>query len=256
MSARPLPLHVEVHGREPGAGVPTFLLVHGYGASSFSWRTWIPALTDRGHVVSVDLKGFGAAPKPDDGAYSPLHQADLLCRLILQRDLRRVTLVGHSLGGGICLLLSVHLLKHHPERLHRLVVVSGASYAQRLPPFVWLANHRRIGLGMMRLLGARAVVRWVLRAIVFDPSGISRAQISGYAEPLANRDARRALVDTALQILPPDLDSLTARYGDIRIPALLMWGRQDRVVPPHIGVRLAASLPDAELVILDRTDPS
>ncbi len=203
-------------------------------------------------MVSVDLKGFGAAPKPDDGAYSPADQAELLCRLILQRDLRRVTLIGHSLGGGICLIASLHLLELDPNRIHRLVVISGASYAQRLPPFVWFANHRRIGIGLMRLLGARSVVRWVLRGIVFDPARVSRAQVKGYAEPLTDRDARRALVDTALQILPPDLDSLTARYGRIRIPALLLWGRQDRVVPPRIGVRLAADLPHAELVILDR----
>ncbi len=208
-------------------------------------------MAERGHVVSVDLKGFGASPKPDDGAYSPADQAELLVRLILLRDLHRVTLVGHSLGGGICLMASLRLLGSHPDRLWRLVVVSGASYAQPLPPFVWFANHRRLGLGLMRMLGARFVVRWVLKRIVFDPSGISHAQVRGYAESLTHRDTRRALVDTALQILPPDLDSLTARYGDIRIPVLLMWGRQDRVVPLHFGVRLADDLPDAELVILD-----
>lgn len=252
MSELRLPFHVETRGREPGDGVPTFLLVHGYGASSFSWRTWMPALAERGHVVSVDLKGFGSAPKPDDGSYSPADQAELLYRLILQRDLRSVTLVGHSLGGGICLITSLRLLEDHHDRLRRLVIVSGASYTQRLPPFVWFANHRRLGMGLMRVLGARFVVRWVLRSIVFDSSRISRAQVRGYADPLTNPDARRALVDTALQILPPDLDSLTARYRDIRVPALLLWGRQDRVVPPHLGARLAANLPDAELVVLNR----
>ncbi|MEJ2203031.1 MAG: alpha/beta hydrolase [Gemmatimonadota bacterium] len=252
MTGLSIPIHVETQGRDPRSDVPTFLLVHGYGASSFSWRTWLPSLAERGHVVVVDLKGFGAAPKPDDGAYAPADQAELLCRLIRQRGLQRITLAGHSLGGGICLLSALRLLEAHPGTLQRLVVVSGAAYAQRLPPFVWFAHHRRLGTGLMRVLGARWVVRWVLRGIVFDPSRVTRAQVEGYAEPLANRAARRALVDTALQILPTDLDAVTARYPNLRIPTLLLWGRQDPVVPLGVGQKLASDLPDAELVVLDR----
>lgn len=248
----PIPLHVETHGPAPNDGTPTFLLVHGYGASGFSWRTWIPSLSEHGHVVVVDLKGFGAAPKPDDGAYGPVDHAELLCKLILQRELRGLTLVGHSLGGGICLIASLRLLEDHPGILRRLVVVSGAAYAQRLPPFVWFAHHRRIGMTLLRVFGARSVVRWVLRRIVFDRSQVTRAQVEGYAEPLRTRDARRALVDAALQIVPPDLDSLTARYGAIQVPALLLWGGQDPVVPLDVGRRLASDLSDAELVVLDQ----
>jgi pimeloyl-ACP methyl ester carboxylesterase len=252
MSAFAIPLHVESHGREAGPDTPTFVLVHGYGASSFSWRTWVSALCERGHVVLVDLKGFGSAPKPDDGAYAPTDQAEILYRLLIQRDLHNITLVGHSLGGGVCLLTALRLMDEAPDRLHRLVSVAGASYAQRLPPFVWFANHRRTGTALMRLMGTRRVVRWVLRHIVFDPSGVTRGQIEGYAEPLDHRDARRALVDTALQLFPPDLDALTARYPGIEVPTLILWGKADPVVPLGIGERLAADLPDAELVVLDR----
>lgn len=57
-----LPLHVE----ECGRGSPV-LLLHGYAASAFSFRHWIPPLARRHRILAVDLKGFGSAPKPDDG---------------------------------------------------------------------------------------------------------------------------------------------------------------------------------------------
>lgn len=246
-----LPLHVETQGLAPNPGVDTFVLLHGYGGSSFSWRTWVSTLARLGHVVLVDMKGFGSAPKPDDDAYAPRDHAELVHRLILQRDLRRVTLVGHSLGGGIALLTALRLLDDGAGRLHRMVIVAGAGLPQRLPPAVALAKRSRLAKGLMRVLGARRVVRWVLRTIVHRPEGITRSQIEGYADPLSTPEARAALVATALKIQPPDLELTVRRYPEIDVPALLLWGRQDRVVPLSVGEALSRMLPRAQLVVLD-----
>lgn len=246
-----LPLYVETHGHDPAADVDAFVLVHGYGGSSFSWRYWVRPLAARGHVVLVDLKGFGAAPKPDDGRYAPDHQAELVHRLILQRDLRRVTLIGHSLGGGVALLVALRLLDERPPRLARMVLVAGAAYQQRMPPFVKLARHARLSRLLMRLAGPRRIVRRVLRTIVHDPQRITVAQIEGYAHPLETGGAHTALLQSALQIVPEDLGQVVARYPMIDVPALLLWGREDSVVPLTVGERLAQELPDAALVVLD-----
>jgi pimeloyl-ACP methyl ester carboxylesterase len=246
-----LPLYVETRGREPREGVDTFVLLHGYGGSSFTWRHWVDALSARGHVVLVDLKGFGAAPKPNDGRYSPTDQADLVHRLIAQRDLKRVTLVGHSLGGGIAILVALRLLAAPEGRLRRLVIVAGAAYPQRLPPFVSLARHPGLSGLLWRLFGARRIARRVLRTIVHDPSRITIEQIAGYARPLSLRGARSALIASALQIVPDDIEQLVDRYPALRVPTLLLWGRGDPVVPLSVGKRLAAELPDATLVVLD-----
>ena len=95
----PLPLHVE-EARGPEGSSETFLLVHGYGGSSYSWHPWVPALAERGRVLVVDLKGFGRAPKPDDGRYGPHDLADVLVELIRTPDLGRITRASRSLGGG------------------------------------------------------------------------------------------------------------------------------------------------------------
>ncbi|HSG09389.1 MAG TPA: alpha/beta hydrolase [Longimicrobiales bacterium] len=246
-----LPLHVETLGPKPQEGVDTFVLLHGYGGSSFSWRTWAPALARVGHVVLVDMKGFGSAPKPDDGRYSPRDHAELIHRLIVERDLRRVTLVGHSLGGGVALLTALGLLDDGSGRLNRMVIVAGAAYRQRLPPFVTLARYRRLGTALMRCLGARRMVRFVLRTIVYRPKAVTRDQVEGYAKPLSTREARAALIATALQIRPFDLEATTRRYPEIDVPALLLWGRHDRVVPLSVGESLVRALPQGQLVVLE-----
>lgn len=246
-----LPVHVETRGRDPADDVDTFVLLHGYGGSSFSWRYWVDALSARGHVVLVDLKGFGAAPKPDDGRYSPMDQAELVSRLIAQRDLKRITLVGHSLGGGIGLLVALHLQSADDGRLHRLVLVAGVAYAQKLPPFVTLARHPHSSGLIWRLLGPRRIVRWVLRTIVHDPSRVTARQVAGYAQPLTCRGARAALIASALQIVPADLECMVDRYRTLGVPTLLLWGRADRVVPLAVGERLARDLPHATLVVLE-----
>jgi pimeloyl-ACP methyl ester carboxylesterase len=199
----------------------------------------------------VDMKGFGRSPKPDDGRYAPDHQAQLVVRLIAERNLDNLTLIGHSLGGGVALLTALQLLADDAPRLKRLVVVAGAAYDQRLPPFVKLADHPRASSLLFRALGARRVVRGVLRSIVHDRARVDDEQVRGYAEPLGTSAAVRALIDSAKQIRPERLEEMTARYRELDVPALLLWGRHDRVVPLWVGQRLARDLPRAHLHVLD-----
>lgn len=252
MSVPPLPLHVELSGQKPGPNVETFLLIHGYGANTFTWRHWVPRLAKRGHVVALDLKGFGRAPKPDDGRYAPADQAALVHRLILERDLRRLTIFGHSLGGGVTLLTALRLHDDQDNRLERIVIVAGAAYDQQLPPFVRLADYPTFSSAAFRALGAPRVIRAVLEQVVYDAKGVDDEQVRGYAEPLGSAEAVRALLDTARRIRPADLDTITARYPQLDMPALLIWGRSDRVVPLSVGERLARELPKAQLHVLDR----
>jgi len=252
VSAGSLPLHVEPSGAAPAPGVDTFLLIHGFGACLFTWRHWAPRLAERGHVVAVDLKGFGRAPKPSDGGYAPADQAALVHRLIRERDLSNLTLIGHSLGGGITLLTALRLLDDAEGRLRRMVIVSGAAYDQRMPPFVRLADYPTLSAAAFRALGAPRVVRAVLEQVVYDATSVDDGQVRGYAEPLGAPDAVRALLETARQIVPPDLGAITLRYPELTVPTLLLWGRADRVVPLTVGEQLARALPNATLDVLER----
>jgi pimeloyl-ACP methyl ester carboxylesterase len=247
-----LPLHTELFGPAPAPDLETFVLIHGYGASGFTWRHWSPRLARLGHVVQIDLKGFGRAPKPDDSRYAPGDQAELVRRLIVDRDLSNVTLVGHSLGGGVALLAAMGLMEEARSRLRRLVLVAGAAYAQRLPPFVKMAAWPRLSALLFELVSARRVVEGALRMVVFDSDSVTADQVKGYADPLGSPGAVRVLLSTARQIVPPDLPSVVGRYPLIPVPSLLLWGRDDPVVPLSVGQRLARALPNARLHVLER----
>ena len=249
MTARvSLPLDVE----QRGAGAPVVLL-HGFGASRFTFRLWADELARTHALHLVDLFGFGTAPPPEDGRYGPLEQAEAVARYLCERDLRSVSLIGHSLGGGVALLVALHLRELGEDaRLARLASVAGPAYPQAIPRYVWVARVPLLGSVLLRTAGADRIVRLVLRHIVFDPSSVSDAQVKGYAAPLRRPRAGRALIATARQIVPPSLDELTERFNEIRVPTLLLWGRHDPVIPLWVGERLAAELPRARLVVLDR----
>lgn len=241
-----LPLHAESRGSGP-----PLLLIHGFGANAYTWRHWVAELARDHEVVQVDLKGFGSAPKPRDGAYAAADQAALLHRLVLQRDLRDLTLVGHSLGGGISLLLALRLLDTDPGRLRGLVLVAAAAYRQEMPTYVRLAQMPWVGELLLRVLPARYIVRKVLESIVYDPDTVTVGQVDAYAAPLTESGGRRALAETARQIEPRDLEEVVRRYPEIDRPALLLWGRHDPIVPVEIGERLAADLPRARLEVME-----
>ncbi len=247
MSSHELPIHVETIGVPDGPETDTVLLLHGYGGCSFTWRYWAPRLAERTRVLLVDLKGFGLAPKPLDDRYAIDDQAELVCRLIQERDLRRLTLVGHSLGGAIALRTALRLLDTGESRLRRMVLVAGAAYPQPLPPFVGFARRRWVSKVLFRLLGADFIVRRVLKSIVYDPAAVTDEQVRGYAEPLRSPGAFHALMETALRVVPDDMDRVIGRFPEIDVPTLLLWGETDPAVPTWVGHRLKAELPNATL---------
>jgi len=228
----------------------TFLLVHGYGASSFSWRSLVPALTARGTVLTVDLVGYGDEAYPDERC-APSVLAERLDEALRERSTGELTLVGHSLGGGIALRLAQRL-QDEGRPASRMIIVGGAAYHQELPPFVFLANQGRPAEAAFRLVSPELLASQVLRTIVYDAGCITREMVEGYARPLADPSVQRALLAAARVIVPPDLDRMVARYPQLDAPTLLVWGRQDRVVPLWVGRRLAADLPHARLVVIER----
>ena len=243
---------VDLFYEEHGEGDP-ILFIHGLGMSSFTWRDVIEPLAWKHRVIVVDLKGFGYSPKPDDDRYSIYDQARLICRFILHHDLKKLTLVGNSLGGGVALATALYLSAHAPERLARLILIDSIAYEQEMPLFVKLLATPALGPLAVATVPSHLQVRTIMKLAYFDDEAVPEEAVERYAHVLNDSAARQALVRTARQIIPPDLDSLTPLYSEIGYPTLILWGEQDAIVPLDIGRRLHDALPNSRLVVLPDT---
>lgn len=248
-----LPFHVEMYpDQSDGDPHHAFLLVHGFAGSTFTWRYWAPRLAMRSRTLVVDLMGFGAAPKPRDGRYEPGEQARMLEALLIEQDVRAVTLIGHSMGGGICLLTGLRLRDTGSVELRALVLVAAAAHRQKLPPLVGFSRRPGLTRRLVRIIGPRRIVRATLRSIVYDSGTITSEQVEAYAAPLESDDGLLAAMASGQNILPPDLDVHTERYPELEVPTLLLWGDTDRVIPMRVARKLHEELPQATLHVLPR----
>jgi pimeloyl-ACP methyl ester carboxylesterase len=241
---------VKINYYEAGQGSPVILL-HGFGACSYTWRFLAPVLARDHRVYAIDLKGFGLSAKPADGKYAVSDQADLVAAFIRRRDLHDLALVGHSMGGGVALMTYFKVRPDAPARIKKLVLIDSAGYPQKLPWFIRFARMPIIN-AIGRLLPPRFVTYLVLRKCYYDKDKITDQQIDTYAYYGNLPGAREALAATARQIVPADLEALTAQYKTIGVPTLIIWGAEDEVVPLAVGKKFQRDIPDSELKIIPK----
>ncbi len=241
------------HVTRTGSGDPPFVLVHGFGASGDFWRRWIPALSRLGEVHALDLKGFGRSPTPPNDDYSPLAQARHLAAYLRDLGGTPPILFGHSLGAGVVVAATLQLLDEGGAHLpSSLVLVSGAVYPQRLPPFLRMAQLPVLGDLFLLAPPPRFALRLGIRGIVHRSSPVTGEMVEVYRGPLESFRRRRAILRAARQVAVADADSVSSRLGELPIPTLLVWGEDDPVVPPELGRRLERDIPGASLVELPR----
>lgn len=246
LSRAPVGLNVVEQGR----GRPV-LLLHGLGASSYMWRRLMPALARDYRVIAVDLKGFGRSDKPVDFSYRIEEHTALIRALIVKLDLRDLTLIGHSFGGAVALLLALDLELSRDPRIARLVLMNSPAFPQRPSAGVAFLRKPLIPYLALNILPPEFAAQAALTSIGGDRSFLSPGDVAAYAQPFMERGARHALIETGRGIEPENFEALIARYPRLRQPTLLIWCRADRVVPLAVGQRLASSLPRARLEVLD-----
>jgi pimeloyl-ACP methyl ester carboxylesterase len=242
---------IELYHETYGTGRP-LLMLHGFGASSFSWRNLIEPFSRTHQLILLDLKGFGKSPKPSDDLYGVQNHADLIYDFILRKNLRDLTLVGHSLGGAVALLTAIKLIDEKKGRLRSLILIDAAAFRQNLPAFIDILRMPILGPLAVCFLSDERQVRLILKKAYFDDSKITRDQIKAYSVPLGEPGGEAALVKTARRIVPRNIDRITRRYPEIKVPALIIWGREDEIVPLKVGNKLHQSLPNSKLIIIDK----
>lgn len=232
---------------------PPVVLVHGFGGSAWSWRETVPALADAGYrVVALDLANFGLSDKSWDRDTSHARQADLVAGVLDLLGIESATVVGHSMGADVLAWLAVR----HPGRVDRAVLVdaatgpaAGGGGGGPLGGLLWLPNVRQIAKLVIRAQVDADRLAGVLRSAYADPSRVTPEALAGYLAPLQTADWDDALL---ANIRDGGAGALPAPIGEIlRVPTLVVWGREDGWIPLADGEALRAALPAAEWRIID-----
>lgn len=240
---------IQLHVDSVGSGKPV-ILIHGFAASAFTWRFLVPELAKTHQVFLIDMKGFGESPKPDDGAYSMYDQSRLIINFIQQHKLEDVTLIGHSYGGGVALVTALYLTRNMPGTLSRLVLIDNVAYQQATPFFINILATPLIGKISASTLPVDYQVMDVLQKAYYHDDRITEESIKAYAKPLQTEGGINALLTTARQIFPSDLDQLSQQYPTIKVPTKIIWGEYDEIVPLSVGKMLHEAIASSSLDVI------
>jgi pimeloyl-ACP methyl ester carboxylesterase len=227
----------EIHGHSvsylaAGDGPPV-VLIHGVTGTCDQWATVLPLLSERYSVVAPDLLGHGQSAKPR-GDYSLGAYASGIRDLVVGLGHERVTVVGHSLGGGIAMQFAYQF----PERCERLVLVSSGGLGQEVHPLLRAATLPGSELVLPLIAGNRVHAAGTAVGAMLEKVGL-RAKpdiaemVRGYGS-LADADTRRAFIHTLRSVVDPMGQRVNATdrlYLAADMPALIVWGRRDPVIP-------------------------
>lgn len=237
---------VHVVDRGPRAGEPV-VFVHGFGASSYSWRH-VTADLPGYRTIALDLRGFGYTERPTGIApYTREGQVELLRDVLDRLALDRVHLVGHSYGGAIALTFATV----HPERLLSLVAIDSAR-----PDYPQI---RRRQIARLRPLTELYIRSWALRrrtvqnaleSSIWDDSLVTRELVDAYLDRLRVEGAPRAYFGVTAPAPEPETE---VQLAGIETPVLVVWGAEDRLIPVAEGRKATEKIPCHRFVVFPET---
>lgn len=232
-------VHYRDEGRRDG---PALLMLHGVFSSLHTWEGWVERLRDRYRLVRLDLPGFGLTGPVDDLVGMVRDLAGVLDEFADEVGIGSFSLAGNSLGGYFAWRYALA----RPERVERMILVDSAGYPFGLPPVLRLASTPGVG-NVFRFFTPRVMVAMSLREVYGDAGRIRPGTLRRYHELMLRPGNRRTLL-----LAGREMERQFRRYsGEIRhvsTPTLVMWGEEDRWIPPDHARRFARDLQDARLI--------
>ena len=224
-----------IHYVDVGAG-PTVILLHGLADDVGVWGSVMPALAAKHRVIALDQVGFGRSDKPLLN-YRVSTFVDFLDGFLNELKIKRASLVGNSLGGWV----AADFALKHPDRIERLVLSDAAGYAALAKTMDPRA------LNALRL-ASREDIRY-LGPLTFHDKRFYEDVDLAFKQRVAAGDSYT--ISQVLDSLTHGEDVLDNRLALIKQPTLVLWGREDKLIPLSFGERFHKEIAGSRLRIID-----
>lgn len=227
---------------------PTLLLIHGFTASAYAWKTVAPMLAAEDfHVVAVDLIGFGYSDKPLSFDYTIASQARMISRFMNRLGIGRATVVGSSYGGAVALTLALD----YAERVEKLVLVDAVINDEaKNHPILRLAKIPGVGEVLTPfLIDSKTFMKFRMKGTLAPANHhlISKDRIESVIRPLGARDGHHAVLQSGRNW---DANRIEEDAHLVSQPTLIIWGEEDYTIPIHNGETLYRSILNSRFVVL------
>ena len=223
---------------------PAVLLLHGFPASSWQWRDFVPLLASRFRVIVPDLLGAGASAPADGARLDLVTQALAMRELMSQLSIERYAVLAHGVGAGVAQLLALD-----DGGVDALVLLSAAAFDAWPSTGVIRARARmHEGEPTPELVGR--IVRSTIDAGAVRRERLPDEVLDRYAEPYETDGGPARFVRVLEGLDGVGLSERAAELAAIDAPVLILWGEDDTVYPPSVGERLNDLMPSSTLGLL------
>jgi pimeloyl-ACP methyl ester carboxylesterase len=238
-----------------GAARDPIVLIHGVGGWAENWRPVMAALASTGRrVVALDLPGFGESERPRRVRYFGPNEAFYPRFVIAAMDvlgIERAHIAGNSMGGAVAYMTAVTA----PLRTRSLVLVAPGGLGRDVAFFLRACSLPGFGL-VARLPRPRSAAREVLRTCFYDAGRITPelyAEAERYGNSSFPEFVRALSAGVGIRGVRRSLrDAWVARSSLYGGPALVVWGREDFVLPLRHLADVHATLPQAQVALIER----
>jgi pimeloyl-ACP methyl ester carboxylesterase len=227
------------------------LLIHGFSASLHTWEPWVERLGDRYRILSLDLPGHGLTRAPAGYQASMEAFRDIVAEFARAQELTRFAIAGSSMGGNVAWEYALA----HPGQVEALILVDASGWedtreeTREEPTIFKLLRNPTLG-PILRDLDNTRLIRQGLETSFADPAFVDETMVARYSELARAPGHRDILLQLTLGFRARNY-ATTERLAPLSMPVLILWGDQDRLVPPEHAQLFREAIPQAQLIMFE-----
>ena len=242
----------KVHYLEAGNG-PPIILIHGFLYHTVMWRKNIDALAEKFRVYAIDLWGWGYSERLKEKEYSFERYGKQVLGFMDALNIKKATLGGQSMGGGI----SVYVAAHYPDRVDRLILVDPAVIPYPMTTIGRIYQFPFIGEFMNAIPGDALMKNNIKTIWFYDRNKVTEEYCKEVLQPFCVKGSYAGSMFILRNVLKePYVEKEANLLAKMRIPTLIIHGREDKSVPLDRSKRLNDLWKGSKLVIFDKAGHS